>query len=431
MSKLGAAAVAAHVAFWSKAVGGRTLSKVLIQDLLIAYFDGRGEALVDLPTDVDVDDVEDWRKEWQTIAKSAGIADEVDRDRLVKHLEKRAAGPSASKAKGVAAKALETLETHGVVLSAAVVSDLEKSLAMGEAGDALAQSTCCDCVAILFTGAVFEEGDRERWHRLKNALAPGGEGQIDICRFTSYTKLQNDSNCITLERALRSPQLWDAYYVDTIERLTAHGLPLASTALHKVVVQAKRQARTSEPRQRQYLRAFFFDEFRGLGFPQTIGVRSALATLDASAGGAWALPTTNTGFDRALAGLPPLVAAGQDVPEPFDLASLPSAPGSTAGSMMASSAGALSAQEMAAAMAPAVVSALTQQGLLGTTPPIAAPAAPGSGVACRFCQKSTCTGNCPRANRAFQILRDDEKAREAAKAAKAAAANAADKTEGQ
>ena len=49
--------------------------------------------MVDLPTDVAVDDVERWKTEWVTIAESAGIDDKVDRDRLVHHLEKRAAGP--------------------------------------------------------------------------------------------------------------------------------------------------------------------------------------------------------------------------------------------------------------------------------------------------------------------------------------------------
>ena len=46
MTTLGAVATAAHAAFWAKPSGGRALSKVLIQDKLIAYFVGRGEALV-------------------------------------------------------------------------------------------------------------------------------------------------------------------------------------------------------------------------------------------------------------------------------------------------------------------------------------------------------------------------------------------------
>ena len=58
---------------------GRVLAKDLVQDKLLAYFAGRGEALVDLPTDVDTDDSTSWQSEWETIAKSAGITDEVDR----------------------------------------------------------------------------------------------------------------------------------------------------------------------------------------------------------------------------------------------------------------------------------------------------------------------------------------------------------------
>ena len=84
---LGPAAKAAHVAFWA-ATHGRALNKPLVQDLLVEYFAGRGEALVDLPTAVDVDDMVAWRSEWDTIATSAGIADKVDRDRVILWLEK-------------------------------------------------------------------------------------------------------------------------------------------------------------------------------------------------------------------------------------------------------------------------------------------------------------------------------------------------------
>ena len=50
--------------------------------------------MAELPTDVDVDDIETWRDEWLDITKSAGVADEADRKRLVKWLEKRFARAS-------------------------------------------------------------------------------------------------------------------------------------------------------------------------------------------------------------------------------------------------------------------------------------------------------------------------------------------------
>ena len=101
---LGAAAVAVHTAFWAGSFGGRSLSEELVQKPLVAFFTGRGEALADLLTDVDVNDVESWREEWKAIAKSAGISDEVDVRRLVVGLEKRAAGPvAAGRALGIAA----------------------------------------------------------------------------------------------------------------------------------------------------------------------------------------------------------------------------------------------------------------------------------------------------------------------------------------
>ena len=79
----GGAAVAAHSAFWAGAVSGRALAVEIIQKPLVAYFTDRGEALADLPVDVDVNDVEAWRGEWRDIAKSAGISDLVDVRRLV------------------------------------------------------------------------------------------------------------------------------------------------------------------------------------------------------------------------------------------------------------------------------------------------------------------------------------------------------------
>ena len=70
-------------AFWAASYGGRTLSLEHIQKKLVEYFAGRGEALQELATDVDVDHVESWRAEWDAIAKSAGIDDPADSLRVL------------------------------------------------------------------------------------------------------------------------------------------------------------------------------------------------------------------------------------------------------------------------------------------------------------------------------------------------------------
>jgi hypothetical protein len=433
MAPLGDVAKAAHAALWQQRHGGRTLAKELVQDKLNGYFAGRGEAVVDLPIDVDVDDVEGWRVEWRAIAASAGIDDEVDRERLIKFLEKRSAGPVGIKATGVAAKALETLESHGVTLTHSIISDLEKNLALGEAGDAQAQSTSCLCVGILFTGAPFEADDEERWIRLHSALAPGKGGQIDICRFPGYISLMSKSANLTLERALKSQALWDQYYEETQDRLETNGLPKAATMLHSVVMQCTRQSQGNEVKKRDFLRGYFFDEFRGLGMPERTGVRSALAIMGDVAGSRSIMPTTCTNYDLALSGL-----AGQQASvgpsASMDLARLMggSAPscasfsggGSVVGGSIPSSAGALSIQDMASAVA----RELSQAGLgLPGLPTPALPAPlplPPPSSACQFCEKTGCSGDCSQARRAFQLFRADIKQRAAKAKARADAERA-------
>jgi hypothetical protein len=298
---LGSAAVAAHTAFWAAPHGGRALPLEIVQKPLVAYFTGRGEALAELPTDVDVSDMPSWRDEWLDIAKSAGIGEERDQKRIVNWLEKRFAGPGGTKAVGVAAKALETLDAHGVALSAAIISDLEKALASGEAGDALAQCTSCLTVALLYTGSPYSPADEEEWQRLKAALPVGSNGTIDITAFDSYTKLHK-SNRITLERALRSGVLFESWFAKTINIFAAQALPKAVTMLQSVVNHARAQSPGSVKRQLMYLHGYFFTEYLGLGIPEVVGVRSAFIANSPDARDVIAsLPTSSAPLDMALA----------------------------------------------------------------------------------------------------------------------------------
>jgi hypothetical protein len=430
MAPLGDAAKAAHTALWAQRHGGRVLGQERVQAKLVEYFAGRGEAVVDLPVDVDVNDKAGWQGEWKLIAASASIDDAVDVDRLIKWLEKRSSGPSGVKSTGVAAKALETLESHGVVLSASIISDLEKNLALGEAGDAAAQCTSCLTVGILYTGAPFEPDDEERWQRLFGSLAPGGGGQIDVCRFPGYISLMSKSANLTLERALKSQPLWDQYFTETLDRLESHGVPKAARMLHNVVMQCGRQAQSNEVKKRDFLRGYFFDEFRGLGMPALVGVRSSLSIMGEVPGARAIMPTTCTNYDLALSGFSTqatLAAHGST-----DFATLLGGSfggsscggGSVAGSVTPSSAGGSSAQEVASA----VVNLMAQGGLgmqlgaaSGVSQPPPPPPPPPTAHHCQFCERAGCNGDCSASRRAFQLFRADVKQRAVAAKKKAEA----------
>ena len=61
-----AAARAALEAAFGRRYKQYLLHKTLVQDKLVEYFAGRGEAAVDLPFDVDRDDETEWKDRWLT-----------------------------------------------------------------------------------------------------------------------------------------------------------------------------------------------------------------------------------------------------------------------------------------------------------------------------------------------------------------------------
>jgi hypothetical protein len=421
---LGDAAKAAHAAFWA-AKHGRVLAKDLVQDKLLAYFAGRGEALVDLPTDVDTDDSTSWQSEWETIAKSAGITDEVDIGRLVQWLRKRAAGPSAGKAVGAAGRALETLETHGITLSAAVVSDLEKTLSSGEAGDIVAQSTSCLCVALIYVGKPFEPDDAERWQRLHSGLSPTsaamGGGQIDICQFESYILLQKRSNHLTLERALKTKAGWEEKFDSTLNLLQSHGLTGAVTMWHMVARQAVQQARDNEKKQRAYLYQYFFHEYLGLGMPTVLGIRSAVNTLaPGSSDSLGDVPTTSTPYDLALSGLQSSSRGANsffmgDMGSEIDTGSM----AGSGRSSTPSSASAMLDDAFAAKVAQAILAqgGGGQAGVQPPPPPSGLPPGLQPKAKCQFC-KADCGYSCAASRTAFSDYRRVQNEKERVAAAK-------------
>ena len=201
--------------------------------------------MAEVPLDVDVDNSEAWHEEWAAILEEAGLKG-VDATRFMLWLKERSKPSSGKGARsGVASATLAVLDKHGVVVTDKVVAELETVVKMGDAGDELSQSTCGECVGILYTGEVYQVEDLETWRRLKAGLTPGGGGKINITRFQSYGKLVGKTNLVTLERALKKRELWDTYVVDVPEALDSAGLPRAATRFQRLIAAAWKAAKGS------------------------------------------------------------------------------------------------------------------------------------------------------------------------------------------
>eukprot|EP00966_Prymnesium_polylepis_P209443 4851676-Prymnesium_polylepis.1 len=188
MAPLEAAAVVAIKAELSKRHGRHHLPAVVVEKL-VRFFTSRGESLADLSLDVDDDDVEAWEKLWAVVAEDAGVDTASDRLRVVQYLHARSRPSSGTTrdATGVANVAITALEANGVSISSEAAAAMQNALAIAEAGD---------------------EVDIARWKREKAALVGTQNGTVNVCMFDSYIKLASKSSSITLERALKSDELW-------------------------------------------------------------------------------------------------------------------------------------------------------------------------------------------------------------------------------
>ena len=78
MAPLSDASVAAIVAAFSTTYGRFSVTESS-RNKLVEVWRGKGETLAELPLDVDVDDVESWKTEWEAMLDDAGIDAKTER----------------------------------------------------------------------------------------------------------------------------------------------------------------------------------------------------------------------------------------------------------------------------------------------------------------------------------------------------------------
>ena len=121
-----------------------------VVDPLVTYYTGRGESLADIPLDVPSVNKTDHERRWRARLVAAGVADQGDIEDFLLWMDARSApvgAGGAGAASGLAKVALVALESVGDRPSAAGMTALEKSLALGEAGDEESQ---CQCALVAF-----------------------------------------------------------------------------------------------------------------------------------------------------------------------------------------------------------------------------------------------------------------------------------------
>ena len=102
---------------WSGVHGNKRLPKLLVQDLLVAYFGPRGEVVTELQLAPDKDNMETWHAEWDITLVDAKVKSPADRLKTIGWLESKG-GPrgSVSAVTGstnLARMALEAFESVG------------------------------------------------------------------------------------------------------------------------------------------------------------------------------------------------------------------------------------------------------------------------------------------------------------------------------
>jgi len=280
---LGAAATAAVTSALQREHGGIRLNIALVTPL-VAYFSGRGEAVTELPLDYPLRGTEDFERRWLAKLRAAGVTDEGDQVDFLLWTKARAAPSSAggaATATGLARVALLALEAAGDRPSVAGLTNMERALAVGEAGEE--EQQCCNSVVAynLIWGRDPTASETDTWDRQKASLGSRDGGRIDLTSDEKYGKLQKSSELIgrvTLRRALRSStqHMFEDWKVDLGDQLHAKNLPKAAARLDKVVAFAIKQAHHVWEAQREYLEGYFFKEFLGLGLPKVIAPASAL-----------------------------------------------------------------------------------------------------------------------------------------------------------
>ena len=252
-------------------------------DALVTYYIGRGESLTDIPLDIPSGGTVAHERRWRARLTAASVTDAGDAEDFLLWMEARAAptgSGGAGSASGLAKVALVALEAAGDRPSVRGLVELEKALALGEAGDEDSQCCCAVVAFLLLWGRGPTPQEELEWDRQHSLLAGRRGGKIDILSDEKYGKLQKSSELVgrvTLKRALKSADsnMFEEWLNDMTDQLHAVNKPKAAQRLAKVVAQAKRQAHHVWEAIREYLEGYFFKEFLGLGLPAVIAESSA------------------------------------------------------------------------------------------------------------------------------------------------------------
>ena len=251
-----AARQAAIAGEFGKVYDGRKLREP-VQKLLVAYFAGRqGESVADLRQllVVDKSDEAGWEQLWLSALAGAGVQGAFDEKLFLRWARGRSAGGGgAVHGNAQAKRALDVLDSSGVVVTADLRAEIEAALTKGEAGTEKEQCCCSLAVFILYLGRAPGEDEDEWWNSQYNALGGNEGGLIDITKLQSYVKSHSKTpeSCLTLERSLKSDRneaRFTEWSIKTNDLLNKAGLFYAAARLMKVLTQANRQAGGAWPR---------------------------------------------------------------------------------------------------------------------------------------------------------------------------------------
>ena len=153
---------------------------------------------------------DDFERRWLAKLRAAEVKDEGDQVDFILWTKARSAPGAASgisSATGLAKVALLALEEAGDRPSAAGLTNMEKALAVGEAGEEEQQCSNAVVAYNLIWGRDPTSAEEAAWGRQKASHGSREGGKIDLTADEKYGKLQKASELIgrvTWRRALNS-----------------------------------------------------------------------------------------------------------------------------------------------------------------------------------------------------------------------------------
>ena len=132
---------------------------------------------------------------------------------------------------------------------------------------------------MILTGEDASAEDAAWWDAQYAALGGSDGGTINLVGRKSYRELHKTTTTkfavLTLERALKTEQLFDRWLAKMVEKLQNASLPKAGLRLMQIVAQSSTQSGGNWQWKKTYLEGYFFEEYLGLGLPKLIASASA------------------------------------------------------------------------------------------------------------------------------------------------------------